>query len=338
MLSIILLLLALSAFLIFGSGTPFSSPKQDLYIRTGSSYESLLNQLHAEKLVRFPWVFDQLARRAGYPQRIKAGKYEIKSGTSLFNLLRMLKNGRQVPVNLVITKLRTKEDLAALVGRKLECDSVSFIAFLNNPDTLKAYGLDTNTVMTAVMPNTYTYFWNIGPSRVFRKIESASRAYWTPERRQEAAAHRLNPVSAYILASIVEEETNRAEDKPKIASVYLNRLDKGMKLAADPTVKFAMRNFELKRVYAKYLQTESPYNTYRYAGLPPGPICTPSAESLEAVLQAPETKYLYFVAKPDFSGYSNFAETFTEHLANARAYQKALDEQIRISQQSNATP
>jgi UPF0755 protein len=250
----------------------------------------------------------------------------------------MLRNGRQVPVNLVITKLRTKENLAGLIGRKLECDSASFLTYLNNGDTLQRYGLDTNTVMTVILPNTYTYFWNTNPSRVFRKMERASREYWTPARKQQAEARGLNPVTAYILASIVEEETTRKEDKPKIASVYLNRLARGMKLAADPTVKFAMRNFELKRVYSKYLAIESPYNTYRNSGLPPGPICTPSMESLDAVLNAPDTKYLYFVARPDFSGYSNFAETYAEHLQNARLYQKSLDEQMRIGQEAKANP
>ncbi len=168
-------------------------------------------------------------------------------------------------------------------------------------------------------------------------MEVAAQVYWTPERLQKAADHHLNRITAYILASIVEEETTRREDKPKIASVYLNRLASGMRLSADPTVKFALRRFDLKRVYEKYLLIESPYNTYMNAGLPPGPICTPSMESMDAVLNAPQTNYYYFVAKPDFSGYSNFAETFPEHMKNAKEYQKALDEQMRIGQQPKET-
>jgi UPF0755 protein len=230
--------------------------------------------------------------------------------------------------------LRTREDLADLVGRKLECDSSTFIHFLNNSDSLKSYGLDSNTVMTMIIPNTYTYFWNTTPSRIFKKMAVAAQAFWTPERLQLASDHHLNRTTAYILASIVEEETTRKEDKPKIASVYLNRIASGMRLSADPTVKFALRRFDLKRVYEKYLLVESPYNTYLNPGLPPGPICTPSVESLDAVLNAPQTKYFYFVAKPDFSGYSNFAETFPEHMKNAKEYQKALDDQMRIGQQS----
>ncbi len=185
--------------------------------------------------------------------------------------------------------------------------------------------------MVAVFPNTYSYFWNTGPSAIFRKMYSNYKAWWTPRRLEQAREQGLNPVSAYILASIVEEETNAQGDKGKIASVYLNRMAKGMKLAADPTVKFALQDFELKRIYDKQLKVESPYNTVpAIPGLPPGPICTPSPQTLEAVLTAPKTDYVFFVAKPDFSGYSNFAVTYTEHMENARAYQKALDEQMAI--------
>jgi UPF0755 protein len=250
----------------------------------------------------------------------------------------LLKNGRQAPVNLVITKLRTREDLASLIGRKFECDSLSFMRFINNADTLGEFGLDTNTMMTMVFPDTYTYFWNTTPTRIFKKMQAAANAFWTEDRLKQAEARHLNRITAYILASIVEEETTRKDDKPKIASVYLNRISTGMRLSADPTVKFALRRFDLKRVYEKYLQVESPYNTYRNEGLPPGPICTPSLESLEAVLHAPDTKYFYFVAKPDFTGYSNFAETYAEHIKNAREYQKALDEQIKIGRLSKENP
>ncbi len=328
----VVLLAVAGAFVILGPATNFRQSKYDLFVKTGTTYPELLERIRSEQILKFPAIFDQLARRADYPQKIKAGKYGIKKGESLLNILKMLRNGRQEPVNLVITKLRTREDFAGLVGRKLECDSASFLAYILNADSLRGFGLDSNTVMTAVLPDTYTFYWNTTASRVFRKIQAASEKYWTPEHKSQAEARKLTPVTAYIMASIVEEETTRKTDKPLIASVYLNRIATGMKLGADPTVKFAMHNFELKRVYSKYLLTESPYNTYKYAGLPPGPICTPSPESLQAVLGAPETKFLYFVARPDFTGYSNFAETYTQHMQFAKAYQQALDEQIRISQ------
>ena len=289
------------------------------------TYEQELRLLKDEQVLQSPSFFNWLAVKMDYPQNIRAGKYEIKNGMSLFDILRMLRNGKQTPVNLVIIKFRTKEDFASYTGKRFECDSLAMMRFLENNDSLGGYGLDSNNVMTAVFPNTYTYFWNTNPSRIFKKLLSAHNTYWTDERRAEAKELGLNPATAYTLASIIEEETTRQEDKPKIASVYLNRIKKGMKLAADPTIKYALRNFELKRIYEKYLSVESPYNTYKYTGLPPGPICTPTSQTLDAVLHAPKTDYLYFVAKPDFSGYSNFAADYTEHLKYAKEYQKALD-------------
>jgi len=335
---LIILIAAVTGFLILGPATSFGSDHYELYIRTGMNFNELDSVIKEDKVLSYPSVFNWLAKRVSYPSAIKAGKFEIHRGASLLNILKMLRNGRQVPVNLVITKLRTREDLASMIGRKFECDSSAFMRFINNRDTLNVYGVDTNTLMTIVFPDTYTYYWNTTPSRIIRKIDAAANAFWTPEHLRQAEAHHLNRITAYILASIVEEETTRKEDKPKIASVYLNRIATGMRLSADPTVKFALRRFDLKRVYEKYLLFESPYNTYRVTGLPPGPICTPSMESIESVLNAPETRYYYFVAKPDFSGYSNFSETFSEHMKNARAYQKALDEQMRIGQQSKETP
>ena len=326
--SIVVLLLVLIIFFswkFFGSATDFPGEKYFLYVKTGMTYEQEIKLLEYDHVLQSISFFKWLAAKMHYPENIKAGKYEIRKGMNLVNILRMLKNGKQTPVNMVITKFRTKEDFASYVGKHFECDSSSFMGFLENNDSLKQYGLDSNTIITAVFPNTYTYFWNTTPSRIFKKIIAAHTAFWTYEKKQQAQQHNLTPVTAYILASIIEEETNAQDDKGKIASVYLNRIGKGMKLAADPTIKFALGNFELKRVYEKYLSVESPYNTYKYAGLPPGPICTPSATTLDAVLNAPKTNYLYFVAKPDFSGYSNFAETFEEHLKYAKAYQKALD-------------
>jgi UPF0755 protein len=332
----VLLFLGITGLLVLGPGTDFNTDKYELFIHTRMNFSQLDSLLEEDHVLAHPGIFNFIAKKTGYPASMKAGKYEITKNMSILNILKMLRNGRQVPVNLVITKLRTRQDLAGMIGKKFECDSAAFMAFLDNSDTLKFYGLDTNTFMTTVFPDTYTYYWNTTPSRIFKKFIRAADLYWTPVRLKEAGDHHLDRRTAYILASIVEEETTRKEDKPKIASVYMNRIAKGMKLAADPTIKFALRRFDLKRVYEKYLDVESPYNTYRNAGLPPGPICTPATESLDAVLLAPDTKYLYFVAKRDFSGFSNFAETFTQHLEYAKAYQKALDEQMKIGEQLKA--
>jgi UPF0755 protein len=231
--------------------------------------------------------------------------------------------------------LRTKEDLAKKIGDNFECDSTSVIHYLNSADSISKYGLDTNTVITAIIPNTYTFTWNNTPSRIFKKLYAEQQRFWTADRKKKAEELHLTEKDVYILASIVEEETNKDDDKGKIASVYLNRIHQGMKMAADPTVKFAMRDFGLKRILFKHLAFNSSYNTYQNTGLPPGPISTPSIKTIDAVLNMPATDYLYFVARSDFSGYSNFSSGYAEHMKNAKAYQEALDSVVRLKQQSN---
>jgi UPF0755 protein len=326
--SFVLLLLAvgLAGWRLLGPATAFSGEKHFLYIRTGMDYEQLLDTLREDTVLKNPSLFDWVARKMDYPPALKAGKYEIKKDMSLVDILRMLRNGRQTPVHFVITKLRTRESLASMIGRKLECDSAEAMRFFESNDSLAPFGLDSNTFMTAVFPDTYTFFWNTTPGVIFKKMYAGYKAWWTPLRLQQAKEKGLDPATAYILSSIVEEETNAQSDKGKIASVYLNRMAKGTKLGADPTVKFAMGDFELKRIYTKYTRTESPYNTYLHAGLPPGPICTPSEQTLTDVLEAPRTDYLFFVAKPDLSGYSNFAATYKEHLQYRKEYTDALNE------------
>jgi UPF0755 protein len=244
---------------------------------------------------------------------------------SVMDLVRMLKNGNQSPINLTITKLRTREDLAKKLGENFEFDPAQMAGFLSNKDSLSKYELDTNTVMTAIIPNTYTLTWNNSPSRVFNKLYREQEKFWNKDRKEKAARLHLSPKEVYILASIVEEETTKQDDKGKIASVYLNRMNKGMNLAADPTVKYAMRNFGLRRILYGHLAYQSPYNTYQHKGLPPGPICTPSIKTIDAVLDEPSTDYLFFVAKPELSGYSVFSTNFAEHQKHAKIYQAFLD-------------
>jgi UPF0755 protein len=325
---ILLLVLAGGGYLawgFFGPATAFEGKNYYLHIKTGSTYQDVMATLQKDQVITSTRFFEIIANRFDYPQKVKAGRYNIKKDMNLINIVRMLKNGQQEPVSLVITKLRTKEDFASLVGRKFECDSAAFMAYINNADSLKQYHLDSNTVMTSVFPNTYLYFWNTTPSKIFAKLRNNYETFWTAERLNEAKEHGLNQQTAYTLASIVEEETVKKDDKGKIASVYLNRMAKGMRLAADPTVKFALRDFGLKRIYDKHLAVESPYNTYKIMGLPPGPICTPSPQTIDAVITSPKTNYLYFVAKASLDGYSNFAGTYQEHMKYAKEYQQALD-------------
>ncbi len=331
--SLIILATVVSYFgwLFFSGTTQFPEKSKYLFIQTNkASYGEVLQTLKDSQFINNETAFNFLANRMELQEKIKAGRYEITKGMSLLDIARLLKNGKQTPLNLVIIKLRTKEDLAAFIGKRFECDSTDIIHFLNNTDSLKPYELDSNTVMTGIFPNTYQLFWNSTPSIVFKKLFAESASVWTKERIQLATVHELTPTAVYILASIVEEETRAKEEKGNMASVYINRYKKGMRLQADPTVKFALRNFGLKRIYEKHLTVESPYNTYRNAGLPPGPICTPSLETIDAVLNSPATNYLYFVAKSDFSGRHVFSETYEEHLKNAREFQQALDKQQKI--------
>lgn len=316
-------------------GPTINEPKEKyFYIHTGSNYQQVKDSLIKKKIISGTFWFDRVAKYLNYNKTIKPGRYKINNGMSLLSLVRMLRSGNQSPVNLVIIKLRTKEDLAKKIGNNFECDSISVINFLNSNDSISKYNLDSNTVMTAVIPNTYILKWNNTAATIFKKLFTEQQKFWTEKRKSEAAALHLSPKDVYTLASIVEEETNEPADKGKIASVYINRLRTGMRLAADPTVKFAIKDFSLKRIYERHTRMPSPYNTYLNAGLPPGPICTPSINTIDAVLNAPATDYLFFVAKPDFSGYSNFASSYSEHQKFAKAYQQALDSIIRLKQQN----
>lgn len=322
---IIIALLLFSIYKTFGPNTGTFTQGEYLYIHTGSDYEKLKDDLQGGGFVSDMLSFDLLAKLAKIPTHIHPGRYIIRRGMSNYSMVRMLHSGRQSQVHLVINKLRTKQDLIDLITSNLEADSPSLKQLLLDKNYLSKFGLDTITVMCAVMPNTYFFNWNTSAENAFRKIEENYSKFWDDPHKQQAHEHNLTPIQATILASIVDEETNINDDKPNIASVYLNRIHKGMKLEADPTVKFAMGDFTIRRIKGTMLQNPSPYNTYVYLGLPPGPICTPSVSSIEAVLNAPKTTYLYFCAKEDFSGRSNFASTYDEQLKNAHAYQKALN-------------
>lgn len=329
LLSILAIVLILAAFIgwrFFLSNTPSDQKSRYLYIRTGhANFEEVLQTVRDSQYVNNPGSFAWLARRMDLPDMLKPGRYEIKKGMSLSGIVRMLRNGQQAPVNFTINKVRTKEDLAEMIGRKFECDSAEVMAYMNNPDTVAAYGFDTSTIMATVYPNTYTYFWNSTPDVVFRKFYAEYKKVWTPARIQQATQLGLSPVKAYTLASIIEEETQNNREKDTMASVYLNRYHAGMPLQADPTVKFALRNFGLKRIYEKHTAVESPYNTYRNKGLPPGPICTPSLVTLDKVLGSPKTDYLYFVVSPDLTKHI-FTSNYKDHLVYAKAFHKSMDE------------
>lgn len=322
--TIVLLVIIVFAAWKFLGPTVRVPEKKYFYISTGETYEGVKADLSDLNIISGERWFDWASKIIKY-KTVRPGRYEIKKGMSLVELIRMLKNGQQSPVNFIITKIRTKEVLASRIGNSFECDSLQMMNFLNSNDSLKRYELDSNTVMAAAMPYTYTIKWNTTPRKVFEQFYTSYKNFWTEERKQKATKLGLTPLQASTLASIIEEETNAPSDKPFVASVYLNRISKGMPLQADPTVKFALKNFELRRIYSGHLQTVSPYNTYINKGLPPGPICTPSLATIDAVLDSPKTDYVYFVASSAFDGTHIFTTNYNDHIKYAKLYQQELN-------------
>jgi UPF0755 protein len=333
---IVLLLLAAAGFAgwkLFGPATSASSG-EFFYIKTGSTYANVKEELISKKYIESGRWFDLASKILKY-NKVKPGRYKITKDLSLVKLVRMLRAGNQLQVNFVITKLRTKEDFARRAGTAFEFDSLQMINFLNNTDSLGDYGFDTNTVTAVMMPFTYTLNWNSTPEKVFENCFSAFKRFWTKERLIKADSLHLTRIEVITLASIVEEETLKKADKPLMASVYLNRIRVGMPLQADPTIKFAMKDFALKRILSSHLKTVSPYNTYLNRGIPPGPICTPSVETIDAVLDAPKTDYLYFVASSKFDGSSVFTTNLTDHAKYAREYQQELTRRMDSTKKAN---
>lgn len=328
----ILGLLSMGALLLYyrltSPATAFDEESRVLLIPTDSANAAwLLNTLTGKGFLSGTNLFKSLSDREGKDGWVKPGRYRIRKGMSQREVFQLLRSGSQEPVKFVVNKFRLREDFARFAGRQLECDSTEVLSILNSPDSLSRYGLDTNNAMTLVIPNTYSIFWNTDANALIRRMAQERDRFWNKERKEKASKLGLTDEQVYALASIVEEETNKHDEKPVIASVYLNRYRKGMPLGADPTIKFAMRDFSLKRILIRHIEStaSSPYNTYKNGGIPPGPICTPSIKSIEAVLQPADTEYLFFCAKADFSGYHAFAKDDTEHMRNAKAYQRALD-------------
>jgi UPF0755 protein len=315
------------SWMIFGSGTAFSEKNKYYTIQeSATNKNAILKMLGDSYIVKFPFALDLVNTLFGTWDHVRPGKYEVKKGQSIWSIARQLKNGRQAEMNLIINRIRIKEDLAKLISKNFAPDSVSVMNYLESNDSLAKWHVDSNTVFTMIIPDTYSFYWNTSLDKIFQKLFDASNNFWSKnERETKLKASKFNKEEVYILASIVDEETNYESDKYKIASVYINRLHKQMPLQACPTIKYAMKDFTLTRIYEKYLTNPSLYNTYRHKGLPPGPICTASPKTIDIILNAPQTDYLFFVAKSDFSGYHHFSSNFAEHNTYAKEYQKALD-------------
>lgn len=279
---------------------------------------------HGLKHIR---LFPVFAKRMNLNRWVKKGRYELKPDQTLTEVIRVFREGRMRSADMVIRPMISLEKLAGICGRKLEPDSTDFIKIFKDPVILSTFGLTVENIYTILLPDTYNFLWHTDPEEFLQRMIRESGIFWNKNRQAKLSRSGLSSGEVMILASIVSKETNKYDEMPVIAGMYINRLRKGMLLQADPTVKFALNDPSLRRIYEGHLQTPSPYNTYLHAGLPPGPICIPSKQSVDAVLDFEEHEYLFMCAREDFSGYHVFAVNYAAHLKNAARYRKALDEQ-----------
>ena len=298
-----------------------------LYIRSGTGFAAVLDSLERHQLLVEPVSFAWVAKQQDYPTRVKAGRYRLDPNLGNLGLVQMLAEGRQDTVQFELKPFHYLDRLPRQVSRQLETDSFKLQLLLGNNAGLRArYRLDTCTIRTMFIPGRYRLLWNTGAEVLLDSIAATHRRFWTAERRGRADSLKLTPVQVSVLASIVQRETAQATDKPLIAAVYLNRLRNGQPLQADPTLLWPLHGLGTrKRVLNVDKKVDSPYNTYRHKGLPPGPITTPLPGSLLAVLKPAHNNNLFFCARPDGSGFSDFAETYAQHKRNARRYQHRLD-------------
>lgn len=308
---------------IYFSGVPKKVEEQYVCIPTGSTFEEVVAILKMGGFISSEADFRWLAEKMNYRKaKMRSGRFEVKPGWSNRELIQHLRNGEQAPVKVILNNERLPEEVAGAVARFIEADSLSLLNTFRNPAFLREIGYTPETILTAFIPNTYEMYWNTDAQGFVRRMLKEHDAFWSKNnRRMKAGALGLTETEVYILASIVERETNANPEKPTIAGVYLNRLKIGMKLQADPTSVFATRDFATRRVTEYHTSFDSPYNTYVYKGLPPGPISMASIPSLDAVLNPAQHKYLYFCARPDESGTHSFAETFAAHKVNAERFQ-----------------
>ncbi len=296
-----------------------------IYLPSGSSFESLKDTLRSSGSLRSERNFLITAKLKSFDRSVKSGSYLIEPGMNNNEIVNMLRSGKQAPVNVTFNNIRTLDELAARVGSQIEADPAALSRFFDDENNYSADGFTRQTLISVFLPDTYQLYWTLDPKGFYRRMLKEYKAFWNKERLASAKALNLTPVEVSTLASIIEEESAKYDEMPRIAGVYLNRLRKGIPLQADPTVKFAINDFTIRRVLKEHLEVDSRYNTYKYSGLPPGPVRCASKPALEAVLEAEKHDYLFFVAKADFSGYHHFSRTLSEHNRYAAAYRRELN-------------
>ena len=298
----------------------------DIHIPTDGTMSTLMDSLSQRHAIIDTTSFRWVANKMKF-QKVKPGKYTIKNNWNNKELIGLLRSGRESAVKLTFNNLRHVKDVAGAVSKEIEIDSVSLFNYLLSEEAIELTGLNKATMMTLFIPNTYELYWDLGAKELVERFKREKDKFWTAERLNKAEKIGLSKEEVYTLASIVQKESNLKSEKPTIAGIYLNRLKKGILLQADPTVVFAVGDFSIRRVLNKHLEFDSPYNTYIYEGLPPGPIFMPDISTIDAVLDAEEHDYIYFCAGPGYNGKHQFAKTLSQHLANARKYHNWLNKE-----------
>ncbi|MDR0981690.1 MAG: endolytic transglycosylase MltG [Culturomica sp.] len=298
----------------------------DLYINKKDAFPDVLNKLRIEKLLKNTVTFKIAAKLSKYDNLVKPGRYVVRGGMSNYDLIKMLRSGEQTPVEFTFNNLRTLAELASTLSQQLDVDSVEFMGLVKDTSIVNELGFNIETIPAMFIPNTYQLYMNISEEEFLRRMKKEYVKFWNDKRTSKAAEAGLSTVEVTILASIVEEETLKPKEFPVVAGVYINRLRKGIPLAACPTLKYAWNDFTIKRVLKKHLQIDSPYNTYKHKGLPPGPVRIPSVQVIDSVLNYSKHNYLFFCAKSDFSGEHYFSKTLREHNNYANEYHHALND------------
>ncbi len=296
-----------------------------VYVPTGASTEKQLDVLLQSGLLSDHGRFQRHADRRTLSGNIRPGRYELREGMTYRELFNRLRAGNQAPVNVTFNNIRTPDRLAGAVARYIEADSAEVLQHILHPQTAERYGFTSESFIGMFIPNTYQFFWNTDPEGFTDRMKKEYDRFWNADREAKRQQRGLTREEVIALASIVQEETVKTDEMPRVAGVYLNRIKIDMPLQADPTLKYALGDFSIRRVLNVHKEIDSPYNTYMYKGIPPGPICIPSISAVDAVLEPEEHNYLYFCAKEDFSGYHNFATNLAEHLRNSNRYTSELN-------------
>lgn len=326
---IILVFIMLAGFFIvwisFFSPVKVAEEGTEVYIETNAVYEDVKDSLRVKGILVNETAFDVLAKRKRYISNIKPGRYIITDEMSNNDIVNLLRSGSQSPVRITFNNIRTLSELAQRLSSQLSADSSSLHNALTDESIYRDEGFTKENIIAAFIPDTYEVYWTIKPAELISRMIREFRSFWNSERLGKANDLGLTPVEVSILASIVDDEVLKEDEKPRIAGVYMNRLRRDMPMQACPTIKFALNDFTIRRVLKEHLKVDSPYNTYIYTGLPPGPVRCASKSGINAVLNAEDHNYLYFVARNDFSGYHHFSTNLRDHVNYANKYHIELN-------------